>query len=837
MGQGPSYIFILLTNPELYRRQRTIDRNGKLSGFHLVSLGVVSGAALALELLLIRIFSITHWAQFAYLIVGIALLGGGASATLLVFLVRLNRKWDHCISFAACIGFALSSILSYPWIHSVDFDPLRLIWDPRQLLVLFQVTVILTLPFLFGGILVGWFFSRHPERSAPIYAVNLVGSALGVFTALAAMSLCSPLILMRIAAGIALLASITFALSMPGKVRMVGIAALAVSGIAVTLIPLPLRFSQFKPLALTLAAPDASVVEERFSPLGAVHRVRSPLIRIAPGLSFNYLESVPVQEAIFIDADSPQPISPEWSGYEDFRYLDFTTEALPFHVRDADRTLILGAGTGSAVMLARLRGAGPVTGVEMDPIVVAMTRNAARGNSPFDQEEVRTIIESPRAYLNRARESFDLILLPLTGGPGAGVGLNALSENFLHTVESYRRCLALLSPTGICSVSFSSRMPPRESLKASGMIRAAMEAEGIAEFYTRVLAIRSWATVTILFSRLPFSEAEMARVRQFCDDRSFDLVYLNGLKEEEANQWNWVEDAAYFKGFHEIMGPDPSSFRANYIFDISPAGDNRPYFFHFMTWKSIRTLFREAGRNAAHYLEWGGVAQASSLIAATAGAVIFILLPLFGLRKTWTGRGGRTWTLIYFAMLGLGYMAFEIACIQRLTLLLGHPTYSFGIVIGSFLIGSGIGSLISGRFSRSVRTCRRCTVACLLIIILITLASGRVVNHFAGSEQVMRILISIVIVLPASIAMGMPFPMGLGLLGKLRPALIPWAWGINGCLSVVGALASPLISLRFSLPGLAWIAAGCYVIAAAASTKKLSTETISEQVEKRVDDC
>ena len=68
-----------------------------------------------------------------------------------------------------------------------------------------------------------------------------------------------------------------------------------------------------------------------------------------------------------------------------------------------------------------------------------------------------------------------------------------------------------------------------------------------------------------------------------------------------------------------------------------------------------------------------------------------------------------------------------------------------------------------------------------------------------------------VLLSPLAFAMGMLFLLALRALGERSPALVPWAWGINGCTSVVAA-AAPLLGSSFGFSGLIVAAAAGYLV-------------------------
>ena len=159
-------------------------------------------------------------------------------------------------------------------------------------------------------------------------------------------------------------------------------------------------------------------------------------------------------------------------------------------------------------------------------------------------------------------------------------------------------------------------------------------------------------------------------------------------------------------------------------------------------------------------------------------------------------RGGY---ILYFICLGLGFMLVEIPLIQKFILFLGQPLYAIAVILSSLLIFSGIGSLLSGRFSQHETQNRLCTVIFALCIILTIYVYGlsNVFNIFLGTLALWRFIIAVLLIIPLGLLMGMAFPLGIRLLEQDGPSIIPWVWGINGACSVMGSIIAWGFSLNF----------------------------------------
>ncbi|HIE69941.1 MAG TPA: hypothetical protein EYP98_07070, partial [Planctomycetes bacterium] len=194
-------------------------------------------------------------------------------------------------------------------------------------------------------------------------------------------------------------------------------------------------------------------------------------------------------------------------------------------------------------------------------------------------------------------------------------------------------------------------------------------------------------------------------------------------------------------------------------------------------------------------------------------AAAMIFLPL---RKL-AGEGLRTPGSIrifgYFAALGLGFMLFEIALMQKLVIFLGHPTYALSVVLTSLLASAGLGSLLSGR----IKLVRRKHLMFMLAGILGTVAANvfivnQLLPQLLGLDLWLRMLVVVVMLVPTGLVLGMPFPSGVRLVEEQCPHLVPWGWAINAFFSVFGSIFCIVLSMAIGFSNVFYVAAGVYAL-------------------------
>ena len=197
----------------------------------------------------------------------------------------------------------------------------------------------------------------------------------------------------------------------------------------------------------------------------------------------------------------------------------------------------------------------------------------------------------------------------------------------------------------------------------------------------------------------------------------------------------------------------------------------------------------------------------------------FILGPLAVARSGVLATGTRTKLagLLYFAGLGAGFIILEVALVQKCILFLGHPVYSLAVVLFSLLGFSGLGSLLSGRFAdgRLRTVLPRVLLALAAAVVLYVLLLSPVFHAFVQLGRAYRIVITVALLAPLGVVMGMPMPIGVRVLNRESPALIPWAWGVNGAASVMGSAAALAIALLAGFDEAMLAGAALYLVALA----------------------
>lgn len=791
-----------------------------------LSVGLLAGAALAYEVLLVRLFAILQWHHFAYMVISLALLGFGASGTLVALLrAPLLRRFELAYP-AAALAFAIGAPLLFQFAQRIPVDALELFWSPRQWLRLAAVYLLLALPFLAAATAICLALARPGAPIHRLYGADLAGSGAGALGSVALLIWLAPWPALLAVSALGLLAA---ALGGHACGRGARWAAVALAGLL--LLPaLPagwgeLRISQYKGLSETLRLPGATVVARRSGPLGQVSVVASPRVplRHAPGLSLTSRQPLPEQLALFVDGDGLSAINRFDGDLAPLAYLGDTPEALPYVLFERPRVLVLGAGGGSEVLRALWHGAATVDAVELNPQVAGLLTGplADFAGDLYRHPRVRLHLAEGRAFVARDTARYDLLQVALLDGFGAAAaGLHALDESYLYTVEAFGDYLGRLAEGGVLAITRWNRLPPRDSLKLVATARAALARAGAADPAAQLILVRGWNTHTLLVRATPFPPAALAAVRRFAAGRAFDLAWLPGMARSEANRFNRLAEPSYHDGARALLGDGADRFIAAYKFAIAPATDDRPHFFHFLRPGTLPELFRLRGAGGLALVDWGYPLLLAALLQALLLGGLLILLPLWLARRRQVAApaGVRRWSVFaYFGAIGLAFMGLEMAFIQKLVLFLGHPLYAVAVALTGFLVAAGLGSMLVERLlARYGETAVRhgALVAIGLVGLAYLLLLPGLLGQLLGWPDPARVAVALALIAPLGLAMGLPLPLGLRRVAAKAPELLPWAWGINGCASVVGAVLATLLALHAGFGAVVLVALWLYLLTA-----------------------
>ena len=494
--------------------------------------------------------------------------------------------------------------------------------------------------------------------------------------------------------------------------------------------------------------------------------------------------------------------------------LDWTLGSAAYQLLHPERVLIIGAGGGVDVLTALRHGARTVDAVEINGAVIDFARGplAARGGRAFEQPGVTLHEAEGRAFVRRSKDTYDLVQLSLIDTWAASAsGAYSLSEGYLYTVEALGDDLARLAPGGALTVTRWDWTPPRESLRLVAVVDEALRRGGAAEPRRHLVVLGLGRMANLVVKKSPFTPEELARVRALAAERGFFVVY-------EPERPAATAYAAY------LSAPDRQAFVRGYPFDISPATDDRPFFFQFGRWSNLR-LFGAGWKDNPLILS-GRLVLVAVLLQALALSLPLLVLALRGGSGAGasTGAGptgpatgsvaGSRAIAAYFAALGVAFMLLEISLMQRVTLFLGSPVLAAAVVLATLLAAAGAGSLVAARRAAVQASPWPMLGAIAGLIALYAFGLSAVLRAGLGLGDAARVALAVVLVVPLGLAAGVPFPAALArLAARGGAAATGLAWGANGVGSVLGPILAALLALDVGLSGVMLLAGAGYVLA------------------------
>jgi hypothetical protein len=488
---------------------------------------------------------------------------------------------------------------------------------------------------------------------------------------------------------------------------------------------------------------------------------------------------------------------------------------------DKPRVLVLGAGGGTDVLFAVYHGASAIDAVELNPLVTKLVGDtyADFAGHLYDDERINVYIDEARSFVTKSSAQYDLIQVALLDSFAAsGGGVQALSESYLYTVEAIEVYLRHVAPGGILAITRWLKVPPRDTLKLFATVTTALREEGAADPGQRIALIRSWNTSTMLVKNGNFSDREIETIKEFCKTNSFDTAFYPSMTASDANRYNLLDQPYLFDGATALSGQGAADFLERYKFQIEPATDDKPYFFHFFKWRTLPEMLSLRKRGGAGLLEWGYLVLVATLIQAILAGAALILFPLWIVKRRWP-RGAGVPMGVYFFFLGLAFLFVEMAFIQKFILFLGHPLYSVAVVLSGFLVFAGLGSGYSQKLVQRYPD-RRLLLVAYAVAGIVSVALfylfflPELFDRLIGLRDVFKMLIALLLIAPLAFCMGMPFPIGLVQVARKAPGFIPWAWGINGYASVVSASLGTLLAIEFGFTAVILSALVLYALAA-----------------------
>jgi len=784
--------------------------------FLLTGVFLISFSLLAFEITLTRLLSVALSYHYVFVVVSLALLGLGTGG-IFVYLFRRQRSSRHGRFGSLGIFPSLFSL-------SIPFS-VMLITRIAYIDNILLYCLVLFIPFFLAGVFLAEVFCTFPALSSRIYGADLIGAAagsLGVILILNSLGGINSSFLLALVASIA---ALLIATTVPGRnIKGVTISIISLVIVLVLLgvnlfgsyLPdVPVGTNPAKEIrhALHGSSSPGEIIETKWSAFG-----RTDLVAFSDDSEMMdiFIDGAAGMLMYRFNGDFDNPdstidgLKTDFSGYFPFLFLQ---------EEERNNALIIGPGGGRDILLALMGGVGEVTAVEVNRELVDIVREYAWYNGGIftDLDNVTVIVDEGRNFLKRQKEKYDIIMLTLPVTQSSrGLEGYALTENFLFTTDSIHDYLEHLTDEGRLIVVAHD---PYEILRLLSISLAALNERGVDNkaAMEQIYIVGAHMYPVFVLKKTPFESTEMESIHQSIHQLGYDptLSYVPGIRQgsctphmEEVrfDECGMLSPPVTAISRGEIGFDDLESILKEDGLDISPVTDNSPFFYKF----------RKGTPQPVSQVFWAAIVM----------ILLVVLVPSLYWKKRSSqrethSRDKRTFSkypfrfVVLFLMLGAGFMLAEISLIQRLVLFLGQPVLSLAVLLFSLLVGAGIGSLYSGRFTsdKIIKVIAIVSISIVAVLVSYTFLLPLIFNQLLGLSLAIRLLATVVILTPLGFLMGFPFPLGLRLLKEMRMEdYIPWMWGINGISSVLGSAMAIVIAISFGFTEALLIAAACYFV-------------------------
>jgi len=755
--------------------------------------------------------------NYAFFVLSLTMLGFAASG---VILTLLRRYVDERLEELLALHSALfgGSLVCAMW--AFYRAPTGEAWAASRagfvsvFLYCGALALLFALPFLCCGVILGALLSREGLDARRVYCADLAGSACGALLAIPAIRLLG-VEAGALALGVLLIVATAVATRAPSRnarLALVGAAGLLAAALLLSGRLFVMSYPPQSFLGLTQTSGSGYELETIvWDPVARIEVFRTP-----PPAGFNWPALIGENQAfrarlrrMLTQNNNAYAYMVDYDGRrESLTGIDETIYAAAYQASlvTRPRVLVIGVGGGFDVLTALFFDASRVTGVEINAATLTLLRGPYRErlSGILGDRRVELVHAEGRHYLARDAARYDVLQLSgvdsVSGLPGAA---HVFSENYLYTAEAFDSYLAHLAPHGILNLMRPEQQPPRDMLRALAMMTQALRRAGASRpsDHVVVLASTNGSFTSLLVKRTPFQAAEVQRLLAWTRGTpSFGVAAAPG-HEAPPNLY------ADFLGLQDERRERRATLL--YPFDIRPVDDDRPFFFRSSYWGHLFSR-QPVVQASIPVMEYGLL-----LLLGLTGlaALLCVYLPLRRLAREGQRVAHASRYACYFGLIGLGYLAVELALLQRFGLFLGHPNYSLSVVLAALLSASGLGALVSRRALLLLGHRRFAGYVLALLLLAEQLLFFPLLPRLITLPFAARAALVLAAVAPIGLVMGVFFPSALERLKPAAPSYVPWAWGLNGIFSVIAPILGVAVSMTWGISALLLTAVPVYLLA------------------------
>lgn len=779
---------------------------------------LVSMAGLLLEIAYTRVISFKLFYYYTYLIIGLALLGIGTGGVLVAVSPRLRRASTDAIMMWGLVLGALSVGVGYVVIALLRINSLS-IWEYTwgslgNFALVLVVCLAMFASFIAVGVIIATLFGRKPDQIGRLYFADLVGAGLACLVVVTLLGWIGPPATIMLAGLI--LAAAGLRIAIRRRSRFVPVAGLLAVLFAITTIA-PTLLPQQRTDSGKVDINEDDTEFTAWSPVFRIDAVDVPCFVCAPGQSARLI----LHDALFGSAiySFNGDLSTQSRFDKDPRVIPFGALVTP-----PKDVLIIGAAGGNEILASLYFRAGHIDAVELNPATYSLVTDTMADYSGHlaDNPKVNYVQGEGRTWMARSDKKYNLVWFPApdsySATNAASSGAFVLSESYLYTKEAIKESFEHLTDDGIVATQYGEydyADKPNRTTRYVSTARKALEEVGVENPARHIIVATTYDSgtnqtlSTILVKRHPFTKAQVDGAIASLPNiqPTTSLQYAPGHKVDGST----VSELA------TIPDADLGKWYDDYPYDVSPVTDNQPFFWHFRPFDDVIRNIRDPINVTDPEDAVGERVLLLFLAIAVVMAAVFLLLPFLTIRETWKTLPRKGTSAIYFALLGFGFLFFEITLIQRLTLFLGYPTYSLTVTLAAILLSTGLGALLSVRFAdRPNRLVPVLVGGIVALTLFYQFVLPEMTDGLLGAPLAVRVLSAFAVLVPLGLCLGMFMPLGLGAVSRLTDSsreYVAWSWAVNGFASVVGAVLTTILAMTFGFSIVLWLALGVYLAA------------------------
>lgn len=757
-------------------------------------------ATLLLETLDARLLSALTWYHLGFLAVSLAMLGMAAGAVY-VFLrdpkVASLPRW--CLAFAASVPVShlLNLAIPIPVLEQIT---------AMELITLALSTIVLGAPFFLSGVVVTLALTRTGGSIGRLYAADLLGASLGCLLIIPLLALTNISSVAFVAGALAAAAAFCFARFGNVPVRSSAVTAavlVAVAGLnATTDQGIGVVYSKNRNIRSQLNVGWAAWNTHSFVVI--TRPVEGDAYYWGGGAGSE--EFIATSSMVLIDGEAGTPIT-KWDGdAASLDWVSYDVTTLPYHVRKG-AVGVIGVGGGRDILSALWGRNAPITGIEINASLLRALQGPYRDFARIaDRPEVELVHGEARSVLSRTDKKFDVLQMSLIDTWAAtGAGAFTLSENGLYTVEAWNVFLSTLAPNGVFSVSrWFAPTATSETSRLLALATATLLQRGSAKPSSQLVMLARGSVATLMVGQAPFTEDDRTKIEALAKARGFKTLVA---------PWEPGADPFLAKIVGSTTRAELDAAIASDLFDFSPPTDERPFFFNTLKPGSYQKAY-DVPRNG---VMWGNLRATWTLVALFVICSILVLwIIVWPLARTGLpAMGGRAFAeaVAYFGLIGVGFMLIQIPVLQRFSVYLGHPTYTFAIILFSMIFFAGLGSFAFSRFPFDAnRWLLKLPLAISAAVLAMTFLLQPLIDATIQLGLLARCALVVACIAPIATLAGFCFPLGMTLVERLSKGATAWMWGVNGAVGVLASIGAVAVSMWAGIHVNLLVAAGLYAL-------------------------